>query len=111
VYHWYVVKPESGKRTEHNTVVGALATFPTEKDAWQEIDRRYLKPQLDRSAICTGRLAFGDLAASYMENGMTKLALTTQSNVKHYVNDYQITCWGASVALEIQPLEIEQWLG
>jgi integrase len=111
VYHWYVVKPESWKRTEHNTVVGALATFPTEKDAWQEIDRRHLKPQLDRGEIRTGRLTFDDLAASYMENGMTKLALTTQSNVKHYVNDYLLPRWGASVALDIQPLEIEQWLG
>lgn len=111
VYHWYVIKPESGKRTEHNAVVGALATFRTEKDAWQEIDRRHLKPQLDQVAIRTGRLTFGDLAASYLENGVTKLALTTQYNVKHYVNDYLLPRWSANAALDIQPLEIEQWLG
>jgi integrase len=111
VYHWYVIKPESGKRTEHNAVVGALATFPSEKEAWREIDRRHLKPQLDQGAIRTGRLTFGDLAASYLENGVTKLALTTQYNVKHYVNDFLLPRWGASAALDIQPLEIEQWLG
>ena len=111
VYHWYVIKPESGKRTEHNAVVGALATFPTEKEAWREIDRRHLKPQLDQGAIRTGRLTFGDLATSYLENGVTKLALTTQYNVKHYVNDFLLPRWGASAALDIQPLEIEQWLG
>jgi integrase len=111
VYHWYVIKPESGKRTEHNAVVGALATFPSEKEVWREIDRRHLKPQLDQGAIRTGRLTFGDLAASYLENGVTKLALTTQYNVKHYVNDFLLPRWGASAALDIQPLEIEQWLG
>jgi integrase len=111
VYHWYVIKPESGKRTEHNAVVGALATFPTEKEAWREIDRRHLKPQLDQGAIRTGRLTFGDLAASYLENGVMKLALTTQYNVKHYVNDYLLPRWDTSAALDIQPLEIEQWLG
>jgi integrase len=111
VYHWYVIKPESGKRSEHNAVVGALATFPSEKEAWREIDRRHLKPQLDQGAIRTGRLTFGDLAASYLENGVTKLALTTQYNVKHYVNDFLLPRWGGSAALDIQPLEIEQWLG
>jgi hypothetical protein len=59
-YHWYVIKPESGKKAEHTAVVGSLGAFPSEKDAWREIDRRRLKPQLDQSAIATGRSTFGD---------------------------------------------------
>jgi hypothetical protein len=110
VYHWYVLKPETGRRAEHTCVLGAVADFPTEKHAWLEIDRRHLKPQLDRNAIATGRLTFGDLAASYRENGMKKLAVTTQYTVKHYVDDYLLPRWGTSFALDIQPLDIEQWL-
>ena len=64
VYHWYVVKPETGRKAEHTCVVGPVASFPREKDAWLEIDRRHIKPQLDQGAIRTGRLTFGDLAAS-----------------------------------------------
>jgi integrase len=111
VYHWYVVKPETGRKAEHTCVVGPVASFPREKDAWLEIDRRHIKPQLDQGAIRTGRLTFGDLAASYMQNGMKKLAVTTRYTVKHYLDDYLLPRWGKSVALDIQPLEIEGWLG
>jgi integrase len=111
VYHWYVIKPETGKKVEHTWTVGSVASFPREKDAWLEIDRRHMKPLPDQSAIRTGCLTFGDLAASYMQNGMTKLAVTTQYTVKHYIDDYLLPRWGKSVALDIQPLEIESWLG
>lgn len=110
VYHWYVLKPETGRKAEQTVVVGAVADFPSAKDAWLEIDRRHLKPQLDRTAIAAGRLTFGELAASYRENGMKKLAVTTQYTVKHYIDDYLVPRWGTSFALDIQPLEIEQWL-
>src|SRR5215469_6537475 len=110
VYHWYVLKPETGKKAEHTCVIGVLTDFPSEKDAWREIDRRHLKPQLDRTAIAAGRLTFGELATSYRENGMKKLAVTTQYTVKHYIDDYLVPRWGTSFALDIQPLEIEQWL-
>jgi integrase len=111
VYHWYVIKPETGKKVEHTWTVGSVASFPREKDAWLEIDLRHMKPLPDQSAIRTGCLTFGDLAASYMQNGMTKLAVTTQYTVKHYIDDYLLPRWGKSVALDIQPLEIESWLG
>jgi integrase len=110
VYHWYFLKPESGKKAEHTCVIGAVTDFPLEKDVWREIDRRHLKPQLDQKSVATGRLTFGDLAASYRENGMKKLAVTTQYTVGHYIDDYLLPRWGTSFALDIQPLDIEQWL-
>jgi integrase len=91
--------------------VGSVADFPHEKDAWLEIDRRHIKPQPNQSAIRAGCLTFGDLAASYVQNGMKKLAITTQYTVKHYLDDYLLPRWGKSAALDIQPLEIEDWLG
>lgn len=112
VYHWYITKPDSGRKVEHTCVVGAVASFPREKDAWQEIDRRHLQPQPNQSAtIRSGRLTFRDLAVSYEQNGMKRLAETTQGNVEHIVDDCLIPRWGERYALEIEPLEIEQWLG
>lgn len=42
---------------------------------------------------------------------MKKLAETTQYTVEHCIDDYLATRWGTSNALDIQPLEIEKWLG
>jgi integrase len=111
VYHWYLIKPETGRRVEHTAVLGGLDHFPNERDAWREVDRRNVKPQPDRSAVSSGRLTFADLAASYTETGMAKLAVTTQYTVKHMIDDYLLPRWGKEFALDIQPLEIEQWLG
>jgi len=111
VYHWYLIKPETGKRVEHTAVLGTLVEFPSEEDAWREVDRRHVKPQPDQGTVNSGRLTFADFAASYTETGMTKLAITTQYTVKHLINDYLLPRWGEDFALEIQPLDIEQWLG
>jgi integrase len=111
VYHWYVTKPETGKKAEHTAVLGALADFPTEKHAWREVDRRQLKPQTSQGKTRSGPLTFAELAASYIETGMTKLAFTTQYTYTHMINDFLVPRWGSMDALEIQPLDIEQWLG
>ncbi len=111
VYHWYVIKPDTGKRVEHTCVVCSVAIFPREKDAWQEIDRRHLQPQLDQNQSGSGQLTFGDLTASYVQNGMKRLSETTQYTVTHCINGYLLPRWGTRQALELQPLEIEQWLG
>jgi integrase len=111
VYHWYVIKPETGKKVEHNCVVCTVADFPREKDAWQEIDRRHLQPQTDRSQVRSDQLTFANLSASYVQNGMKRLAETTQHTVQHCIDGYLLPRWGTRQALDLQPLEIEQWLG
>jgi len=111
VYHWYVTKPETGRKAEQTCVLGPVRDFPRERDAWLEVDRRHLKPQSGQSAIRSGCLTFSDLAASYMQNGMKRLAVTTQYTVKHNLDDYLLPRWGKTGALDIQPLEIEGWLG
>jgi len=45
------------------------------------------------------------------ENGKKKLAVTSQYTVRHNIDDYLLPRWGPSFALDIQPLDIEQWLG
>ena len=110
VYHWYVTKPETGKKVEHTRVVGSISHLATEEDAWREIDRRQLQPKLNQSEVPPGCLTFRDLANSYQQNGMRDLAETTQYTVQHVIHNYLIPRWGIRFALEIQPLEIEQWL-
>jgi integrase len=112
VYHWYITKSDSGRKAEHTCVLGAVASFPREKDAWQEIARRHLQPQsLNNTGPQAGRLTFRELAITYKENGVKRLAENTQANMHHIVDHYLLPRWGRRYALEIQPLEIEQWLG
>ena len=87
VYHWYITKPETGRKAEQTCTVGAVASFPREKDVWQEIDRRHLQPQLDQGEVRAGRLTFADLAASYQQNGMQELAETTQNLVQSAIDN------------------------
>src|SRR5690349_23234560 len=89
VFHWYITKPETGRKAEQTCVVGAVAAFPKEKDAWQEIARRSLRPPADGSQhVPSGRLTFSDLAALYQESCMKKLAPITRYVVQHVIDDY-----------------------
>jgi len=54
VYHWYVTKPETGKKVEHTRVVGSISHLATEEDAWREIDRRQLQPKPNQSEVPPG---------------------------------------------------------
>ena len=51
VFHWYVTKPQTGKKAEHTAVIGALADFPSEKEAWREVDRRHLNQGTDVKTV------------------------------------------------------------
>jgi hypothetical protein len=42
VYHWYVIKPETGKKVEHNCVVCRVADFPREKGGLNRSTQRWL---------------------------------------------------------------------
>jgi integrase len=42
---------------------------------------------------------------------MKRLAVTTQHTVQHCIDGYLLPRWGTRQALDLQPLEIEQWLG
>jgi len=102
----------SGNRKEgrHTWTVGSVASFPREKDAWLEIDRRHMKPLPDQSAIRTGCLTFGDLAASYMQNGMTKLH-DNSVHRKALHRRLPAAPMGQECCSGHSPLEIESWLG
>jgi integrase len=109
VYHYYRVKPETGRRVENTATIGSVTHFPREKDAWAEVERRYLKPDSAQNRI--GRVTFRELVENYRKRSFHKLAITTRPITAHILDDILVPRWGDSFALDINPDEIEEWLG
>ena len=109
VYHFYKDKPETGKRVENTVTLGPVSRFPREKDAWAEVERRHLTPNDGQDVI--GRVTFAELVANYRQKSFSKLRITTQGTTAHILDNYLLPRWGDSFALEINPDEIEEWLG
>jgi integrase len=108
VYHYYRVKPETGKRVENTATIGSATHFPRVKDAWAEVERRYLKPDSLQNRI--GRVTFRELVENYRKKSFNKLGITTQPITAHILDDYLLPRWGDTFAVEINPDEIEDWL-
>src|ERR1035437_3859146 len=109
IYSRYVTRPADGKRVEHSSVIGVVSAYPKLDDAWAEVTRR----KLDRSqTLATGSaVTFEELVHQYRQTSMKKLAYSTQLVYIHIIDNYLTPRWGQDSALEIQPVEIEQWLG
>jgi integrase len=108
VYHFYRDKPENGKRVENTITIGSVSNFAREKDAWAEVERRYLKPDAVQNKL--GRVTFRELVENYRKKSFSKLSITTQPITAHILDDYLLPRWGDSFALNINPDEIEEWL-
>jgi len=108
VYHYYRTKPETGKRVENTVTIGAVTRFPKEKEAWAEVERRYLQPDSVQNKI--GRVTFGELVENYRKKAFNKLGVTTQPITAHILDHYLLPRWGDSFALDIEPDQIEEWL-
>jgi len=108
VYHYYRTKPETGKRVEATVTIGLVKNFPKEKDAWAEVERRYLQPDCVQNKI--GRVTFRELVENYRRKAFNKLGVTTQPITAHILDDYLLPRWGDRFALDIEPDQIEEWL-
>ncbi len=109
VYHCYRDKPETGKRVENTVTIGSVSTFARAKDAWAEVERRYLQPDAAQNKL--GRVTFRELVENYRKKSFSRLAITTQPITAHILDDYLIPRWGESFAPDIDPDAIEEWLG
>jgi integrase len=109
VFHYYKDKPETGKRVENTVTLGPVSRFRREKDAWEEVERRHLTPNDGQNVI--GRVTFAELVENYRKKGFDKLGITTQSVTAHILDHYLLPRWRDSFALEINPDNIEEWLG
>jgi integrase len=115
VYHYYRTRETDGHRVENTVVVGALSSLPREKDAWAEVEHRGLDRYHELGL--TGRVMFGDLARHYIKYELGELAEaddqkshTTIERYLQILNNRLIPRWGNRPALEVEPLEIMQWL-
>jgi integrase len=115
IYHYYKTRQTDGHRVENTVVLGALSSLPREKDAWAEVEHRGLNR--NHELALTGRIMFGDLARHYINYELGELAEaddqkshTTIERYLQILNNRLIPRWGNRPALEIEPLEIMQWL-
>jgi integrase len=113
---YYTVRPEDGKRVERTLFVAYAKDFPTESDAWREVDRQHLTEKINDRTLRAGKLTFRQIAEHYIENDLSNpdvirpKAETTKYCYKHVIRDYLIKRWGKRAAIEISPAEVEDWL-
>jgi len=115
VYHFYKTRESDGRRVENTVVLGPLSSFPKEKDAWSEVERRRLDQ--NQQPNFKGRVTFGDLARHYIKYELGDLAdvddqksHTTVERYLQILKNRLIPRWDKAVALDIQPLDVKQWL-
>jgi integrase len=115
VYHYYRTRETDGHRVENTVVVGALSSLPREKDAWTAVEHRGL--DRNQRPDFKGRVTFGDLARHYIKYELGDLAdvddqksHTTVERYLQILNNRLIPRWDKAVTLDIQPLDVKQWL-
>ena len=97
------------QRKERTEILGSVIDFPREADAWKEVDRRGLLTKINEPGDCA-KLRFRRIAQFYLDRKIPRMAPTTQYCYRHIINDYLIPRWGDSFAVDIKPLEVEEWL-
>ena len=110
----YRVTNAEGRRVENILPVGLVRDFPTEKSAWREVDKQGLLVRVNE-APAQGRIRFNQLAEHYLkadfgEDAMRPKSEGTAINMNHIVRDYLTPRFGAEIAEDIKPLEIQRWL-
>ena len=110
----YRVTRVDGRRVENTMPVGLVRDFPTEKDAWHEVDKLGLPVKINE-APCPGRTRFDALAEHYLKADFGADAVRPKSEntitiTEHIVRDYLIARWDNEIAEDIKPLDIQRWL-
>jgi integrase len=112
----YAVRPEDGSKVERTLFVGYVRDFPTESDAWREVDRQRLTEKINNPTLRAGKLTFRQIAEHYIDNDLLNTdvikpkAQTTKDCYKHVIRAYLIERWGSEPAVEICPSDVEDWL-
>lgn len=114
VLYYRTLRQSDGKRVENKIPIGLLKDFPSKASAWREVERQHL--HINQTGF-RGRVTFADLAQHYIEHelgeqteSVSPKAHTTIGAYKRVLRNRLIPRWGKHFALNITPLEIEQWL-
>ena len=119
VYRFQVTRSD-GRRVEHKTLLGLVRDVgPSEKYAWQEVDRQRLREYAKQYQPFRGNpTTYGQLCQHYIQNELQEdqseatieKAYTTAETYKRILNKRVIPRFGRKSPLAIEPLEVEKWL-
>ena len=113
---YYTARAKDGGRVERTLFVGYVRDFPTESDAWREVDRQRLTEKINNPTLRAGKLTFRQIAEHFIDNDLLNSdvikpkAQTTKDCYKHVIRAYLIERWGSEPAIEIGPADAEDWL-
>lgn len=111
VYCFYATRPLDGKRVQQKVALGLIEHLGKSKSGvWEEVGRLGLRTRINNQTVTGRRLTFSELAAQYQEIQVPVLAATTQYLHRHVINDYLIPRWGSRPALDIKPVELQEWV-
>lgn len=112
--YYRTMRESDGKRVENKIPIGLVREFPSKAAAWREVERQHL--HINQTGF-RGRVRFADLAQHYIEHELgeqtesqSPKAHTTIGAYKRVLRNRLLPRWGRYVALDITPLEVEQWL-
>src|ERR1039458_7407794 len=86
---YYTARAKDGERVERTLFVGYVNDYPTESDAWREVDRQRLTQKINNESLRAGKLTFRQIAEHYIDNDLlnpdaiTPKADTTKYCYKH----------------------------
>jgi integrase len=113
---YYTVRPQDGRRIERTLFVGRVKDFPTESDAWREVERQHLTEKINNPTLRGGTPNFRRIAEHYIDSDLLNpdvinpKADTTKECYKHVIRAYLIERWGEEPAIEVSPADVEDWL-
>jgi integrase len=111
VLGFYVTRALDGRRVENKIALGLVEHLgPKKADAWEEVARQGLRKKINNQTATGRRLTFGELAGQYESSQVPSLARTTQYLHRHIIADYLTPRWGDRPALDLKPIDIQQWL-
>lgn len=111
VYCFYATRPLDGKRVQQKVALGLVENLGKSKPgAWAEVERQKLITRINNQTVTGKRLTFSELAAQYQETQVPALAATTQYLHRHIITDYLLPRWGGRPALDIKPVELQEWV-
>ncbi len=96
----YAIRAEDGRRVERTLSVGYVKDFPTESDAWREVDRQHLTDKINDPTLQGANATFRQIAEDYIERDLLNVdaikpkAETTISCYQHVIRHYLIDRWG-----------------
>jgi integrase len=110
----YRVTKADGRRVEHIMPVALVRDFPTEKDAWREVDKLGLLLRINDDPGDV-RIRFNALAEHYLKADFGDHAVRPKSDntiavTNHIVRNYLAPRWRNQIADDIKSLDIQRWL-